>query len=63
MQNEDFGKAFILKELFKGEAVHTEPLLASLKVVFNTIFQNGGLGRHLVRVDDNDSTVILNVHY
>jgi hypothetical protein len=43
------------------EAVHAQPLLASLKAVFNTIPQNGGLCIHLVRVDDNDSTVILKV--
>jgi hypothetical protein len=43
------------------EAVHAKPLLASLKAVLNTIPQNGGLCIHLERVDDNDSTVILNV--
>jgi hypothetical protein len=41
------------------EAVHGEPLLVSLKAVFNTIPQNGGLCIHLERVDDNHSTVIL----
>jgi hypothetical protein len=43
------------------EAVHTKPLLASLKAVFNTIPQNGGLCIYLEWVDDNDSTVILKV--
>jgi hypothetical protein len=43
------------------EAVHAEPLLPSFKAVFNTISQNGGLGSHLERVDDNDRTVILKV--
>jgi hypothetical protein len=43
------------------EAVHVEPLLASLKTVLNTIPQNGGLCIHLERVDDNHSTVILKV--
>jgi hypothetical protein len=43
------------------EAVHAEPLLASLKAVLNIIPQNGGLCIHLERVDDNDSTVIMKV--
>jgi hypothetical protein len=43
------------------EAVHAEPLLASLKAVLNTIPQNGGLCIHLEWVDDYDSTVILKV--
>jgi hypothetical protein len=43
------------------EVVHVEPLLASLKAIFNTIPQNGGLCIHLERVDDNHSTVILKV--
>jgi hypothetical protein len=43
------------------EAVHAEPLVASLKVVLNTIPQNGGLCIHLERVDDNHSTIILKV--
>jgi hypothetical protein len=43
------------------EAVYTKPLLTSLKAVFNTIPQIGGLCIHLVRVDDNDSTAILKV--
>jgi hypothetical protein len=43
------------------EAVHADPLLASLKTVLNTISQNGGLCIHLERVDDNHSIVILKV--
>jgi hypothetical protein len=43
------------------EVVHVEPVLTNLKAVFNTKPQNGGLCIHLVRVDDNDSTVILKV--
>jgi hypothetical protein len=35
------------------EAVHTQPLLASLKAIFNTISQNGGLGSHLVYPEDS----------
>ena len=41
------------------EVVHAELLLASLKVVFNTISQNGGLCIHMEWVDDKNSTVIL----
>jgi hypothetical protein len=43
------------------EAVHVEPLLASLKAVLNTIPQNGGLCIDLERVDDNHSIVILKI--
>jgi hypothetical protein len=43
------------------EAVHAEPLLTSLKAVFNAIPQNGGLCIHLEWIDDNDSTVILKI--
>jgi hypothetical protein len=43
------------------EAVHAEPLFASLKAVLNTIPQNGGLCIYLEWVDDNHSTVILKV--
>ena len=43
------------------EAVHAEPLLGSLKAVFNTILQNGGLCIYHVQVHDNDIIVILKV--
>jgi hypothetical protein len=43
------------------EVVHAEPLLASLKAVFNTIPKNVGLCIHLERMDDDDSTIILKV--
>jgi hypothetical protein len=43
------------------EVVHAEPLLVSLKAVFNIIPQNGRFCIYLVQVDDKNSTIILKV--